>query len=96
MLLDGREHETRERMELARWICYNLYAMNPYIKGQKASSPKSYIRFPWEQMTAEEANAMREKCHVTEWEQAELDRIFKEVFGNENRRSMGQAGPEKG
>jgi len=32
-------------------------------------------------MTAEEANAMKEDCHVTAEEQAELDRIFKEVFG---------------
>ena len=55
--------------------------MNPYIKGMKARTPRQYIRFPWEEMTAEEANAMRERCHVTEEEQAELDRIFKEVFG---------------
>ena len=56
--------------------------MNPYIKGTKAHNPRQYIRFPWEEMTAEEANAMREKCYVTPEEQAELDRIFKEVFGD--------------
>ena len=68
-------------MEVARWICFHIYQMNPYIKGMKARTPRQYIRFPWEEMTPDEANAMRERCHVTEEEQAELDRIFKEVFG---------------
>ena len=68
-------------MEVARWTCVTICAMNPYIKGAKARTPRQYIRFPWEEMTAEEVNAMRESCHVTEEEQAELDRIFKEVFG---------------
>ena len=81
MLAEGRDEAMRERMEVARWICFHIYAMNPYIKGMKARTPRQYIRFPWEEMTAEEANAMRESCHVTEEEQAELDRIFKEVFG---------------
>ena len=81
MLADGHEQAMRERMELARWVCFNLYKMNPYIKGMKARNPSNYIRFPWEEMTADEANAMKESCHVTQEEQAELDRIFKEVFG---------------
>ena len=81
MLADGHDEAMRERMEVARWICFNIYAMNPYIKGAKARTPRQYIRFPWEEMTAEEVNAMRESCHVTEEEQAELDSIFKEVFG---------------
>ena len=81
MLHEGHDEAYKERMEIARWVCFNLYAMNPYIKGMKARTPRQYIRFPWEEMTAEEANAMRESCHVTKEEQAELDRIFKEVFG---------------
>lgn len=81
MLADGHDEAMRERMEVARWSCFNIYSMNPYIKGAKARTPRHYIRFPWEEMTAEEVNAMRESCHVTEEEQAELDRIFKEVFG---------------
>jgi len=68
-------------MELARWVCFHLYAMNPYIKAPRAQSPREYVRFPWEEMTAEEVNSMRESCHVTDEEQAELDRIFNEVFG---------------
>jgi len=81
MLVEGREQATRERMELARWICFHIYSQNPYIKPPKAQTPREYVRFPWEEMTPEEANAMKDKCHVTEEEQAELDRIFKEVFG---------------
>lgn len=81
MLLDEKDREVQERYELARWVCFNIYSMNPYIKGMKARTPRQYIRFPWEKMTAEEANAKRESCHVTPEEQAELDRIFKEVFG---------------
>ena len=81
MLREGKNEEWRERMETARWICFNIYAQNPYIKPPKAQTPSAYIRFPWEEMTPEEANAMRESCHVSEEEQAELDKIFKEVFG---------------
>lgn len=81
MLLDEKDREVQERYELARWVCFNIYSMNPYIKGMKARAPRQYIRFPWEEMTAEEANAKRESCHVTPEEKAELDRIFKEVFG---------------
>lgn len=81
MLLDEKDREVQERYGLARWVCFNIYSMNPYIKGMKARTPRQYIRFPWEEMTAEEANAKRKSCHVTPEEQAELDRIFKEVFG---------------
>ena len=68
-------------MEELRWLAYQIYLQNPYIKPPKAGSVKAYCRFPWEEITAEEANAMKESCHVTEEEQAELDKIFKEVFG---------------
>lgn len=81
MLAEGRSEEARERMELARWICFQMYAMNPYVKGMKARTPRQYLRFPWEEMTAEEANAMKDGCHVSEEERAELEKIFREVFG---------------
>lgn len=81
LLLKGDQERMRERMEIARWICFHIYAQNPYIKPPKAQTPRSYVRFPWEEMTAEEANQMKDACHVSEEEQAELDRIFKEVFG---------------
>jgi len=82
LLLEGFEAQQRERWELARWICFNIYCQNPYIKPPKAQTVQAYIRFPWEQMTAEEANAMKERCHVTPEEQAELDKIFNAVFGD--------------
>lgn len=85
MLLEGKEQDHRDLMEVARWVCFNIYSMNPYIKGTKARNPRSYIRFPWEEMSAEEVERIRGRCHVTAEEQAELDRIFNEVFGNENR-----------
>lgn len=81
MLHDGHDEAVKERMEIARWICFRIYAQNPYIKPPKALTPRAYLRFPWEEMTPEEANAMKDRCHVTPEEQAELDRIFKEVFG---------------
>ncbi len=81
MLREGKDEEWKERMELARWICFQMYSINPYVKGMKARTPRQYERFPWEEMTAEEANAMKDSCHVSEEEQAELDRIIKEVFG---------------
>lgn len=82
MLVEGHNEQAREHMELARWICFKIYEMNPYIKsGLRAKTIQAYHRFPWERLTEEEANAMRESCHVSEQEQAELNRIFKEVFG---------------
>ena len=90
MLLDGAEQRRRERLEVARWICFHLYLMNPYIKGTKAHNPRSYIRFPWEEITEDEIEKLREKSHVTPEEQAELDRVFNEVFGNESRGFMGK------
>lgn len=72
----------QERMEFARWLCFHIYCQNPYIKEPKARSLQSYIRFPWEEdISEEEAERIREDCHVTEEEQAELDKIFKSVFG---------------
>ena len=69
-------------MEVARWICFHIYSQNPYIKEPKARTLLSYIRFPWEEgMDMEEAEARRDSCHVTLEEQAQLDKIFKEVFG---------------
>ena len=68
-------------MEIARWICHRIYMQNPYIKPPKALTPRAYYRFHWEEMTPEEANAMKQSCHVSPEEQAELERIFKEVFG---------------
>jgi len=68
-------------MEELRWLAFQMYAMNPYIKPPRAMTARAWCRFPWEEMTAEEANAMKDSCHVTEEEQAELDKIFKEVFG---------------
>lgn len=81
MLLEGHNERDRERMEVARWICFHIYSQNPYIKQPKARTLQAYIRFPWEGPAAEDAEAMKERCHITPEEQAELDRIFKEVFG---------------
>lgn len=81
MLQEGKAQENQERMEVARWVCFHIYAMNPYIKGSRAQNPRAYVRFPWEEMTDEEIDKIREKSHVTAEEQAELDRIFNEVFG---------------
>lgn len=82
MLREGKEEEWKERMEIARWLAFRMYEINPYIKpGTRARTERAYFRFAWEVMTAEEANAMQASCHVTPEEQAQLDKIFKEVFG---------------
>lgn len=81
MLIAGKDDEMKDRMEVARWICFNIYNQNPYIKPPKAQTLQAYCRFPWEQMSAEEANAMKDKCHVSEEEKAELDRVLNAVFG---------------
>lgn len=81
MLQEEKGREAQERMEVARWICFKIYQQNPYIKPPKAQTPQSYNRFHWEGMNPEEVNARKESCHVTPEEQAELDRIFNEIFG---------------
>lgn len=83
LLLEGHEQELRERMEVARWICFHIYAQNPYIKEPKARTLTSYVRFPWEEkISEEEQERILQGCQVSPEEQAELDRIFKAVFGD--------------
>lgn len=70
-------------MEVARWICFQMYIQNPYIKTPKASTPQAYHRFPWEGMTPEEVESAKENCIVTEQQQAELNKILNEVYGKQ-------------
>jgi|GEM_PF-5839729 len=77
-------------MDLARWVCFNLYQANPYIKPPKAQTPQSYIRFPWEK--EEDPERLKEKAkkyRVTEAEAAELNRIMDEVFNTAETQENG-------
>lgn len=78
--LEGHEKEVRERMEVARWSCFMIYCQNPYIKPPKAQTVISYYRFPWENEDLD-GEVTKENCHVSEEEQAKLDKIFNEVYG---------------
>ena len=84
MLADAREEEERGRWELARWVCFNVYQMNPYIKPPRAASAKSYIRFPWEAVTEEEAKEAAARCQVTQEEQDKLNEIFNSIMKKNN------------
>ena len=79
MLAKGKEDDWRERMELARWICFHVYAQNPYIKPPRAQTPVSYCRFPWEEVTEDEAKEAARRCTVTEEEAAKLNEIFENL-----------------
>ncbi len=82
LLRDGKDAEWKERMELARWVCFNLYQMNPYIKPPRAVTAKSYVRFPWEEVTEAEAKEAAERCQVTQEEQDKLNEIFASIMKN--------------
>ena len=76
LLVEGHNEAFRERMELARWVCFRIYAMNPYIKPPRSYTEKSYCRFGWEETTEEEAKEAAARCQVTEEEQRILNEIF--------------------
>lgn len=79
-LKEGKEQELQERYEIARWICFNILTMTPYIKPHK--KPKtltSYVRFPWERPTEEEYERMKGLCGVTEEQAAILNKMFEEI-----------------
>lgn len=79
-LREGKERELQEQYEVARWICFNMMMLSPNIKDfNKPKTLRSYAPFPWEQMTAEEAEEAKAKCGVSEEEAAELNRIFDEI-----------------
>ena len=83
MLVKGREDEWKERMEVARWICYHIYAQNPYIKPPRAMSQQAYCRFPWEEVTKEEAEEAARRCIVTDEEAEKLNQIFESLNNRE-------------
>jgi len=66
-------------MEVARWVCFHIYAQNPYIRPPRAQTLTSYCRFPWEQVTKEEAEEAARRCTVTEEEAAKLNEIFASI-----------------
>lgn len=66
-------------MEVARWIAFQVYVQNPYIKPPRARKPTEYVRFPWEGPTREEAVQAAHDCRVTPEEVAELNKIFEQL-----------------
>ena len=82
MLTEGKVAEGRERMELARWIAFRIYQMNPWIKPPRAVTEKSYCRFGWEEITEEEAKEAAARCQVSEEEQDKLNEIFDRIMGD--------------
>ena len=67
-------------MELARWLAFRIYLMNPYIKPPRAKTVTQYARLPWEEPTREEAEIIAEDVRVTDEQAAELNRIFDEIY----------------
>ena len=75
----GLERELQERMEVARWICFQMYSQNPYVRPPRAKSPQSFLRLPWEEPTEDEVEQAATDCIVSADEAAELDKIFAEL-----------------
>lgn len=79
-LREGKERELQERYEIARWVCFNILSMNPYVESfNKPKTVTAYARFRWERPTVEEAEAMKAKCGVSQEEADALNKIFDEI-----------------
>lgn len=66
-------------MDIARWIAFQIYDQNPYIKPPRARTPKSYIHFPWDDPTPEQVQRDAQAYTVTPQEAAALDKIFEQI-----------------
>ena len=66
-------------MELARWLAFRIYQMNPYIKPPRANTVTQYLRLPWEAPTKEEVEETAASCAVSEEEAAVLNKIFEQL-----------------
>jgi hypothetical protein len=73
--MEGKQEEERLSWEKARWQCFIMMRMHPYMK-QKPNTPQEWIRFPWEQ---EHPDLEQVDCKVSEDEQERLKDIFSKI-----------------
>lgn len=57
--------------------------LSPNIKPyNKPKTPQAFCRFPWEESQDDELKRKAEQYRITPEEEAELNRIFKEIEGD--------------
>lgn len=72
-LAQGYRERQQEEYNRARWICYNVMQVMPFIK-RRPSSPEAYIPFDWDGQSSEPKHTVE----VTAEEVAELSKMFQE------------------
>lgn len=81
-LADGHKKAEREKLELARWMCYNLLMMMPHGRNFHAPpSPEAYIPFSWDH-----EDAPKVASHVTDEETARLSAMYEEFMKRKMKR----------
>lgn len=79
---EGRERDHRFSWEIARWRAWMEMMLSPNIKAErKATSPSSFVRFPWD---APEREVTAEDCHISEETEAWLNSVRKRYYENRN------------
>lgn len=81
MLVEGKSKQLQAQWEQVRWQEWHQTILSPYIKsGNKPSSPKAMMRFPWE----EDDSVKREDCYLTDEQIAGLNKILSDLQSKKN------------
>lgn len=82
----GLEEAAREEWERIRWMAWQNVLLSPNIKSaNKPRTPRAFWRFPWEEPEDEELRRKAADYRVSPEEEAELNRIFKELEFNDKQ-----------
>jgi len=74
---EGWERERRNRWEMARWMMWQEYLLNPYIKpANKPRSPYDILRLEGD---PEPKALTKEECHIGDEEKTILCEIFNKL-----------------
>lgn len=72
-LIDGYDRRQREEYERARWICFHIMQLSPFIKGRRPRNVSEYIHFEWD-----DPREPGPSVKVTDEEIAQLYEIFRD------------------
>lgn len=80
----GWEEEKRAQWTIARWVVWQEYNLNPYIKpANKPRTPADILRFDNEDTSV--SSVRPEDCHIEEREAAILEEIYNSIKNGQHR-----------
>ena len=78
LLVEGRNRENQEQLEIARWLAWRELKLSPNIKpASKPASARAWFAFPWEEPLPE---VRPEDCHVSAGVQKRLEEIVADFY----------------